>query len=78
MQNHTKYSILRIRIPPAPHSGTLEFPTFLGSNFAFYPYFTHIFTLIGADNARKKRESSYTRLYMHFPLIVTIVLRRQI
>ena len=63
-----------VRIPPAPHAGTLEFPIFLGSVFTFYPYFT----LIGADNARKKRESLYTRLYMCFPFIVTIVLQCQV
>ena len=45
-----------VRIPPAPLSGALEFTTFLGSVFMFYPYFTLIFTLIGTDNVRKKRE----------------------
>ena len=59
-----------VRIPPAPLAGALEFPTFLGSVFVFYPYFTLVFTLVGTDDTRK----SGTGLYMAFPLIATIIL----
>ena len=64
-----------VRIPPAPLSGALEFTTFLGSVFAFYPYFTLIFTLIGTKKRSQKRGGAYTGLYMHHPLVIANVLQ---
>ena len=64
-----------VRIPPAPPAGTLDFPTFLGSIFRILPLFTLIFTLIGTEKRSQKRDGTYTRLYMHHPLIISNVLR---
>jgi len=38
-----------VRIPPAPHAGTLDFPTFSGSVFPFLAKNTRIYTLIGSE-----------------------------
>ena len=38
-----------VRIPPAPLAGTLDFPTFSGSDFPFLAKNTLIYTLIGSE-----------------------------
>ena len=60
-----------VRIPPAPLAGTLDFPTFLGSFFAFYPYFSPYWK----QKTRPKWFYYNTRLYIIDTLIVTFLLK---